>query len=93
MNCDLLKNPLIIGLVLGVVTYLYLMWTNNKKDNKKKKPGLITPIIVAVLACIIASIYFDEKKGIEYLGGGSKNSNFELFHHVKPGISLSNELL
>ena len=68
---DIVKNPVILGLVAGVLTYMYMTW--NKKDDKKDKKkgkkdknnqyvGLIIPAVVAVITWFIAYGYFEYSK-------------------------------
>jgi len=61
MYLDILKNPIFLGVLAGAITYLYLMWsTDKKKDPKSKKSiSLFTPIVVAVIVSIIAYVYFN----------------------------------
>ena len=59
---DIFKNPIIIGLIFGVITYLYLLkqkWDAEKKKKKNKKikiedPNILIPVGVAILSgCIV----------------------------------------
>lgn len=58
MFFDLLKNPIVIGLILGTITYLYLYWENKKKKEKNDKivdgVNYYIPIAVAILGWFIA---------------------------------------
>lgn len=62
MYLDILKNPIVLGVLAGVVTYLYMMWCNNKKyeknPNEKKEISLVTPAVVAVIVAVVAYGYF-----------------------------------
>lgn len=68
MNLDILKNPVLIGLVAGVIAYLffYLRETEDEKrkkgvfDNKNVK--FVTPIAVAVIVWFISFQYLDERE-------------------------------
>jgi hypothetical protein len=60
MVIDILKNPVIIALLAGILTYLYIWWSNEKKYKKNpesKKMGVITPFIVTVVVWILAYGY------------------------------------
>ena len=64
MNFDLLKNPIIIGILSAVGTYLYLSWDAERKYKKnpnipKKKINFITPAIIGVIIWFLSSCYFD----------------------------------
>lgn len=62
---DIIKNPVIIGLFAGTLTYIYLSWTtdekNKKKKNKHKKEevNLLIPFIVCIIAWFIAYAYME----------------------------------
>jgi hypothetical protein len=62
---EIVKNPIIIGLLAGTVTYAYLTWDINEKNKKKSKKGhskkevnLLIPLVVAVIGWFIAYAYF-----------------------------------
>lgn len=54
---DIIKNPILLGVVAAFLTYLYLWYTNkNKKD--KKSVSIFIPFIVGVIVCVIAYCCF-----------------------------------
>jgi len=60
---DVIKNPIIIGLFAGTVTYIYLTWNDNDKSKKKSKKSqkevnLLIPLVIAVIGWFIAYAYF-----------------------------------
>lgn len=59
---SIIKNPIVLGVLAGGLTYIYLWYVNknkeNKKNSKKKEISLITPLIVALAVCIVAYLYF-----------------------------------
>lgn len=66
---DIVKNPVIIGLIAGVFTYIYMKWKYNKKDkknkknknnknNKKKDVNLLIPLAIFILFWFISYAYF-----------------------------------
>jgi hypothetical protein len=75
---DIVKNPVILGLVAGVLTYLYMKW--NKREDEKKGKGrknknknkdksedseytsLIIPAVVAAIVWFMAYGYFEYSK-------------------------------
>lgn len=65
MYMDIIKNPIFLGILAGAITYLYLMWsTDKKKDSKSKKDvSLFTPIVVAIVVSVIAYVYFNYASG------------------------------
>ena len=59
---DIIKNPVIIGLTAGILTYFYLKWDIEKHAKKNKKPkdvDLLVPLVVAVIAWFISYTYLD----------------------------------
>ena len=67
---DIIKNPIIIGLAMGALTYGYLSYTVNEKneENSKKKKSkrkekesvnLMIPLVVAVITWFIVYAYFE----------------------------------
>ncbi len=76
---DIIKNPVIIGLLIGIIVYLYLKWENeteyeqtNKKNKKMKKPkevNLLIPLCVGVACWFIAHNYFD---GYDFMNGNDE---------------------
>jgi hypothetical protein len=60
---DLLKNPVIIGIIFGILCYIYLKWDADKKnlENKNKpqqKVNLMIPLAVGLLGWFIAHNYY-----------------------------------
>lgn len=69
MKLTLLKNPIVLGILAGVLTYLYFYWDAKKKKERalemnqeiKEQPvSLITPALVAVIVWFTAASYFDQ---------------------------------
>lgn len=62
---DIVKNPIVIAILAGALTYAYLVWNAeekiDKKKNKKTKKdiNLYIPLIVAVIAWFLAYAYFE----------------------------------
>lgn len=61
---DIIKNPVVLGLFAGILTFAYISWSNSKKINKKNKKsneyqyvGLVVPAVVAILIWFIAYGY------------------------------------
>jgi hypothetical protein len=66
LSMDIIKNPVVIGLVAGVITYMYMGWSleeKNKKNKKHKKPqeevNLMIPLVVGVIMWFLAYGYFE----------------------------------
>jgi D-alanyl-lipoteichoic acid acyltransferase DltB (MBOAT superfamily) len=57
---DIITNPIVIGLLAGLITYIYMRWRNNKnKDKKKRKDiNLLIPFSVFVVFWFISYAYF-----------------------------------
>lgn len=64
---DILKNPIIIGLISGTLTYAYMTWSVNEENKKikdkknKKEINLIIPLIVLIITWFIAYAYFEHQ--------------------------------
>jgi len=63
---DIVKNPVIIGLLAGTITYVYLTWSLDEKNKKRQKKGqkkeevnLIIPLVVSIIGWFIAYAYFE----------------------------------
>lgn len=59
-----LKNPLIIGVVVGAVVYLYLRWESKRKHKEdpqaEKRPvNLMIPGAVGAISWFVASAYLN----------------------------------
>lgn len=63
---NILANPVVIALVMGVLTYSYLSWSAPKVMKKTKKgkkrvvqqpPGYMIPIAVSVMTWVLAYCY------------------------------------
>jgi D-alanyl-lipoteichoic acid acyltransferase DltB (MBOAT superfamily) len=57
---DIITNPVIIGLLAGLITYMYMRWRNDSNKNKKKKKNinLLIPFAVFVVFWFISYAYF-----------------------------------
>ena len=67
---DIVKNPIIIGLFAGVLTYVYMEWKNAKdykksknKNKKKKEVNLLIPLGVFIVFWFIAYAYLSSDAG------------------------------
>jgi hypothetical protein len=83
MNIDLLKNPIIVGLLAGICTYIYMKWQNDKKykknDKHKKEVSLMIPIIVAmIMAFAMWSFFSQNSNGDELRQGQQQLPNNDL---------------
>lgn len=74
---DIIKNPVMIGLFVGVITYSYMKWKNNKdykKTKKKKDINLLIPFTVFIVFWFISYAYFsssDDDATESSLGGNN----------------------
>jgi hypothetical protein len=69
---DIAKNPVIIGLFAGVLTFVYMEWKNRKdykksknknKNKKKKEVNLLIPLGVIIVFWFIAHAYLTSDTG------------------------------
>lgn len=59
-----LKNPIVLGILASVLTYLYLYWEAEQKHKKnpkieKKTINFITPAVIGVIIWFISSSFID----------------------------------
>lgn len=67
MDLNFLKNPIIIAIVVGILTYLYLYWDNERKYKnnpkiKKESVSFVIPAVVAVITWFITNNLFKKNK-------------------------------
>jgi len=73
MLVEILKNPVIFGLLAGAIVYNYMEWNRKKEVEKRLKKGkkikdsmkktdIIIPSIVAIIVWFIAFAYFNYKE-------------------------------
>jgi hypothetical protein len=94
---DILKNPIVIGLIGFVIAYLYLYYQNKKKidpeTNQPQKVSIAKPLIVGLILWFVANNVLtpDGKryKGTdsESLVETSENTESESMKDVLSGIS------
>jgi hypothetical protein len=64
---NIVTNPVVVGLFFGVITYLYLSWSNTPKKSKKNKkhkqkesqPSYIIPVVVGVITWFLMYCYLE----------------------------------
>lgn len=66
MDLSILKNPIILGIIMTILTYFYLYWENKKKYEKnskvpKEQVNIIIPIAVGVLTWFVIYSFFSNK--------------------------------
>ena len=66
MMTEQLKNPILIGIIMSLITYLYLRWESNQKhkDNPeatKKSVNMMIPVAVGALSWFIFSTYLNQQ--------------------------------
>jgi len=67
MNMDIIKNPIIVGIIFGVITFMIIKWHNEKENKrrvrKNKKPknekiNILIPLAVAIVTGLFVWWYF-----------------------------------
>jgi hypothetical protein len=59
---NIIKNPILIAVVAGVIVYAYITWKNNsKKKNKDKINALLAAGITTAIVWLIAYGYLNYK--------------------------------
>lgn len=94
---EVIKNPIIIGLVAGTLTYAYLTWDASEKNEKNKKRSkknykevevnLLIPLVVAVIGWFIAYTYFQYNNESNDIYTTEQNS-FNSVQNPRKGLPL-----
>ena len=76
---DIIKNPVIIGLTVGVLVYLYFKWEaskiENKDKNKRKDSNLLIPLFVGIASWFIAHNYYEKYNFNKVISNNINNNN------------------
>ena len=65
---DILKNPIVLAIIAGILTYFLLYWWNQRKDpqDQSKSSNILIPAIVAAVVWLFSSFYFlNSNKNVE----------------------------
>lgn len=69
MIIDIFKNPVILGLIMGTLTFIYITWNNEKNAKNKEKikkerktTAIIAPLVVGAITWFLAYGYFGSTK-------------------------------
>ena len=95
MYLNILKNPIVLGLIASALTYLYLWYynkDNKKKDSKSSKNiSLIYPLIAFVLVAGVSYIYFNYSSSDTSASASSVSPQIiEQIGTAKPDIEIAN---
>ena len=95
MYLNILKNPIVLGLIASALTYLYLWYYNKdkKKDSKSSKNiSLIYPLIAFVLVAGVSYIYFNYSSSDTSASASASVSPqiIEQIGTAKPDIEIAN---
>lgn len=89
MNIDILKNPILLGILASVLTYLYFWWQEKKRREENPEEeityqpiSIITPLAVGVIIWFASATYFD-------MTGSNNDSNKVANVDSVTGSSLS----
>jgi len=74
---DIIKNPIFLGLIAGVLTYLYLYWNNSQKKHRKqqKKIDITYPALIGAITVMLAYLY--NICFVKDSDGSTDSSNYE----------------
>ena len=90
MDLNFLKNPIILAIIAGVLTYAYMWWDNKQKKEKNPKAVVeeidyIPPAMVALLTLFITYNLFGFNGSI--LSENISNTNVQqIFEQTKPTL-------
>jgi hypothetical protein len=101
MNLDILKNPVIFGLLFSLLTYAILLWHNKKynnknKDKKPKEVNLIIPALVGVAVTIVSYNYLSDIHNNNSLNHNNinlnQNTKYKFFNPKDTKYKFSNPM-
>ena len=79
---DIIKNPVIIGLTVGVLVHLYFKWEASKKENKdknkRKDSNLLIPLFLGIATWFIAHNYYEKYNFDEVISDNINNINYQI---------------
>lgn len=91
-SLDLFKNPIVLGILAAISTYLFMYWQEEQQHKKnpkadKKKVDIMTPGVIGALVWFISGSYFDtsatDKKSMLPLN--------TIVHKLDENIALSSD--
>jgi hypothetical protein len=60
MYLNILKNPVVLAVLAGILTYLYMWYSNrNRKEKDKRDINLMYPLVVAIIVGVVSYLYFN----------------------------------
>lgn len=66
---EIIRNPVIIGLTVGILVYIYMKWEQSKRHpnekNKRKDSNLLIPLGVGIACWFVAHNYFENYNFID----------------------------
>ena len=96
MDLNFLKNPIILAIIAGILTYAYMWWDNKQKKEKNPKAVIeeidyVPPAMVALLTLFIAYNLFGNTNS---LSTGITNANVEqVIEQTKPTLQGGSNLI
>lgn len=89
----ILKNPIVLGILTAVISYLYLHWKEEKKYRRqpfiqKKSVNILIPGIIGAVVWLITSIYFDNYSKTSNIEEKMKTTGPPIFKLVKSEDSI-----
>ena len=95
-NLDLFKNPIVLGIIAAISTYLFMYWQEEEQHKKnpkaeKKKVNIMTPGVIGALVWFISGSYFDTASNST---GSEKKSMLPyntIIHKLDENIELSSD--
>lgn len=77
---DIIKNPVVVGVICGIITYVYMKYTSDKinerrikrmkKENVKlklDKVNLLIPLALSIVGWFFATNYFESEEKAEQI--------------------------
>ena len=98
-SLDILKNPIILGVLAGTVAYLYYYWQESQRQKanprlKKKSINIFVPGVAAVIVWFASSMYFDKTNNTAQEGGegeGNLLPNNSIIHRLDENVEIGSD--
>jgi uncharacterized protein with PQ loop repeat len=93
MSFTYLKNPIVLGLIAGIITYGYLYYQADKKYKEEKgtkeQVNILIPCLIAIIVWFMASNYFDNDNNHHNSNNNVSISASEVNVNATPNSAVS----
>ncbi len=93
---EIIKNPVMIGLTIGILVYIYLRWEQSQRPeekNKRKDTNLLIPLGIGTACWFIAHNYFENYNFTNDIAMGDNKFTNDLPLNIPEKIDLSDTIM